>query len=114
MRAKTITRAIVIFSMMMTLIISSGCKCKKGGCAASQTEVDSLRNQVKRMTAGNEMLAKNLATFDTLDYTVFSKQQWTRLHESHSKDIKVNWPDGHSTIGIEKHIADLSAMFVYA
>jgi len=66
------------------------------------------------MTTGNAVLAKNLVTFDTLDYTVFSNQQWVRLHESHSKDIKVNWPDGHYTLGIERHIADLKAMFVYA
>ena len=56
----------------------------------------------------------NLKTFDELDFVVFSNQEWTRLHESHSKDIKVNWPDGHYTMGIEKHIADLKAMFVYA
>ena len=38
----------------------------------------------------------------------------TRLHESHASDIKVHWPDGHVTEGVEKHIADLKAMFVYA
>ncbi|MBI2428493.1 MAG: ester cyclase [Ignavibacteriales bacterium] len=59
-------------------------------------------------------MEKNLATFDTLDYVVFSNQEWTRLHESHAKDIKVYWPDGHMTQGIDVHIADLSAMFVYA
>jgi hypothetical protein len=58
--------------------------------------------------------SKNLKTFDTLDYVVFSNQEWTRLHESHSKDVIVNWPDGHHTNGIQKHIEDLSAMFVYA
>lgn len=26
----------------------------------------------------------------------------------------VNWPDGHSTTGITKHIEDLKAMFVFA
>jgi len=36
------------------------------------------------------------------------------LHESHSKDVIVNWPDGHHTNGIERHIEDLKAMFVYA
>jgi SnoaL-like polyketide cyclase len=82
--------------------------------SVNQSEIDSLRNQIKALTSGNEMIAKNLITFDTLDYTVFTNQQWTRLHESHSKDIKVNWPDGHFTTGIERHIADLKAMFVYA
>jgi len=56
----------------------------------------------------------NLVTFDTLDFTVFTNQEWTRLHESHSKDVKVYWPDGHMTQGIDVHIKDLAAMFVYA
>jgi hypothetical protein len=62
-----------------------------------------------------EKLAKaQIATFDTLDFDVFTNQKWDRLHESHAKDITVHWPDGHQTKGIEKHIEDLKAMFVYA
>jgi hypothetical protein len=61
-----------------------------------------------------DVVEEHLNTFDDLDFDVFSNQKWTRLHESHSKDVKVNWPDGHSTLGIEKHIEDLKAMFVYA
>jgi hypothetical protein len=80
----------------------------------SQKEIASLRAQIKSLTAGNAEISKNLQTFDTLDFTVFSNQQWIRLHESHAKDIKVNWPDGHFTLGIDRHIADLKAMFVYA
>ena len=57
---------------------------------------------------------KNLKVFDTLDFVVFSTQQWDRLGESHAEDIVVTWPDGHETKGIEKHIDDLKAMFVYA
>jgi hypothetical protein len=56
----------------------------------------------------------NLNTFDALDFDVFSNQQWDRLHESHAQDVAVHWPDGHVTHGIDKHIADLKAMFVYA
>lgn len=57
---------------------------------------------------------KNLKVFDTLDFDVFSNQKWDRLGESHAKDIVVTWPDGHDTHGIEQHIKDLKAMFVYA
>jgi hypothetical protein len=57
---------------------------------------------------------KHLKTFDVLDFDVFSGQKWARLGESHAKDIVVTWPDGHETKGIEKHIEDLKAMFVYA
>ena len=57
---------------------------------------------------------KNLKVFDVLDFDVFSNQKWDRLGESHAKDIVVTWPDGHETVGSEKHIEDLKAMFVYA
>lgn len=57
---------------------------------------------------------RRLKTFDVLDFDVFSNQKWDRLHESHAKDIVVTWPDGHETKGIEQHIDDLKALFVYA
>jgi len=80
----------------------------------SQKEITALRAQIKALTANNALVSGYLQKFDTLDFTVFSNQEWVRLHESHSKDIKVNWPDGHFTLGIDRHIADLKAMFVYA
>ncbi len=57
---------------------------------------------------------RNLHTFDTLDFDVFSNQKWDRLHESHSKDIVVTWPDGHETKGIERHIEDMKGLFAFA
>lgn len=56
----------------------------------------------------------HLSTFDTLDYDVFTHQKWDRLHESHAADVVVHWPDGHQTKGIDVHIEDLKALFVYA
>ena len=58
--------------------------------------------------------AVRLATFDTLDFDVFSNQKWDRLAESHADGIVVTWPDGHETTGIARHIQDLKGMFVYA
>jgi len=106
----------LFFGLMLIAVVSILSSCSETGekVTVSKTELDSLRNEIAVMTAGNTTLAKNLATFDTLDYTVFSNQQWVRLHESHAKDVKVNWSDGHFTTGIEKHIEDLRAMFVYA
>ena len=57
---------------------------------------------------------RHLRNFDTLDFDVFSNQKWERLNESHAKDIVVTWPDGHETKGIDKHIDDLKALFVFA
>lgn len=70
--------------------------------------------QLERYQAQEQVIERNIATFDTLDFDVFTHQKWDRLHESHSKDILVHWPDGHTTKGIEKHIEDLQQMFVYA
>jgi predicted ester cyclase len=58
--------------------------------------------------------AKNIETFDTLDFDVFSNQKWDRLSESHADDIIVTWPDGHDTRGIATHIEDLKKLFVHA
>jgi hypothetical protein len=59
-------------------------------------------------------VAERIRTFDTLDFDVFSNQKWDRLHESHTDDVTVVWPDGHETKGIQKHIDDLKYMFTYA
>ncbi len=64
--------------------------------------------------ADQARIAANLANFDDLDFNVFTGQKWAELHRSHAQDITVYWPDGHSTKGIEKHIEDLKAMFVWA
>ena len=111
-KVPTIT-ALSLFFAVATIISFNSCSNANGG-NVSQSEIDSLRSQINQLTANDATLAKNLASFDTLDYTVFTNQEWTRLHESHAKDIKVYWPDGHVTEGLEKHIEDLKMLFVYA
>ena len=61
-----------------------------------------------------QLETQHLETFDELDFDVFTNQKWDRLKESHSENIIVHWPDGRTTEGIETHIDDLKAMFVYA
>ena len=56
----------------------------------------------------------NLETFDALDFEVFSGQDWARLGESHAPYIRVHFPDGHYTDGIDKHITDMAAWFQWA
>jgi hypothetical protein len=74
----------------------------------------SAKAELDRYKTAEAIAKKNLATFDELDFDVFTNQKWDRLKESHSADVKVHWPDGHITQGIERHISDLKAMFVYA
>lgn len=77
-------------------------------------EVDLLRTQLNELLAGKELTNEYLVKFDTLDFVVFSNQEWVRFHESHDENIKVYWPDGHFTVGLTQHIEDMKAMFVYA
>jgi hypothetical protein len=57
---------------------------------------------------------RNLETFDELDFVVFSGQQWDRVGESHSENIRAHWPDGHYTDGLARHIEDLKFQFMFA
>lgn len=95
-----------------TLVLSIGLF---AGCLTGDSpEARAMKTEMEKIAGENATVEANLAEFDTLDYVVFSNQDWTRLHESHAKDIKVHWPDGHTTDGIDVHIEDLKSMFVYA
>jgi len=87
------------------------------GFAIFQTSEPSIQNtneELERYKMAEQLAAQHLETFDELDFDVFTNQKWERLHESHSEDIIVHWPDGRITEGIEPHIEDLKAMFVWA
>ncbi len=104
---KSIMSKIGVTTMMVILMSVSVFAQKKDS-------KEDLLKQVKELAAANALIAKHLETFDTLDYTVFSNREWSRLHESHAKDIKVHFPDGVIENGLEQHIKTLQAMFVYA
>lgn len=59
-------------------------------------------------------LAKNLATFDDLDFRVYTNQEWNELHKSHGANIVVHYPDGHITTGLPDHIKELTFMWTFA
>ncbi|SEO78367.1 ester cyclase [Mucilaginibacter sp. OK283] len=104
---KNLTR----IAAMLLLMVSAGALSVK---AQSKQEIVKMQQQLKQLTAADKLVQRHLKTFDTLDYTVFSGQQWARFHESHGANIKVFWPDGHITTGLAKHIEDMKALFVYA
>jgi len=115
MKTKTLISQVSAGLILLAAIVTSTSCSNNGGYSKEmQAKIDSMKIVLKSYSDGEATLEKNLTTFDTLDYTVFSNQEWVRLHESHAHDIKVNWPDGHFTTGIDKHIEDLKAMFVYA
>jgi hypothetical protein len=67
-KVPTIT-ALGLFFAVATIISFNSCSNANSG-NVSQSEIDSLRSQINQLTANDATLAKNLASFDTLDYTV--------------------------------------------
>ena len=63
----------------------------------AQSNVAQLKAELKKYKVADALVEKYLIKFDTLDFTVFTNQDWKRLNESHAKDIKVYLPDGHMT-----------------
>ena len=53
-------------------------------------------------------------TFDDLDFNVYSGQKWEEFPRSHAANIVVHYPDGHTTTGLEEHLAELKPQFVFA
>jgi hypothetical protein len=66
------------------------------------------------MSGAPAQLRQILGAFDDLDFRVYSGQQWQDLHLSHSDDVIVHWPDGHTTQGLAQHIQDLKYLFTFA
>lgn len=102
---------------LLAVLIAGGTNqafAKPQKAAADKAMVTSLLGELATYQADEKNVAQNIITFDNLDFDVFTNQKWDRLHESHSNDIAVHWPDGHVAKGIDTHIADLKAMFVYA
>jgi hypothetical protein len=92
--------------LALALLLASGSIALAGDARTSADAAQALLAQ-------QAIVDKNLANFDDLDFRVFTGQKWAEFHKSHAKDIVVHWPDGHSTTGLEKHIQDLEAMFVW-
>jgi len=103
------------FGTLAFLLSLASCSNSDSGVSSEmQAKIDSMTNVLKKYADGNDSLNTHLIKFDTLDFVVFSTQDWVRFHETHSNDIVVNWPDGHHTNGLQRHIQDMIAMFVYA
>jgi hypothetical protein len=116
MKKLTCSMSLVALLVFVLIIPSTfaGSKNEGGYSPEMKAKIEAMKKELKNYTDEKATVDTNLKTFDELDFVVFSNQEWTRLHESHSKDVKVNWPDGHYTNGIERHIEDLKALFVYA
>src|SRR5208337_3996915 len=117
-KMKKTTCSVIVCAILPLILMSTPTFAEKSNekeySPEMQAKINEMKKELKKYTDDKATIDKNLVTFDTLDYVVFSNQQWVRLHESHSQDVKVNWPDGHHTNGITRHIEDIKALFVYA
>lgn len=54
----------------------------------------------------------NLTRFDRLDFEAYSERKnMTLFREIHCPDVKVVFPDGRTTQGIEPHVKDIEGLF---
>ena len=54
----------------------------------------------------------NLKRFDQLDFEAYSERKNMKLfREIHCPDVKVVFPDGRTTQGIEQHVTDINGLF---
>jgi hypothetical protein len=104
----------ITFCSLFLLTVTQSCNQTVADNSTDTAKLDSLKTIAQQWLASGDTIAGHLKTFDELDFDVFSNQKWDRLKESHAKDIKVFWPDGHIAIGIDTHIEDLKKLFVHA
>lgn len=74
-----------------------------GGCAAS-----------KHLAAERDEVREHLALGEELDFEALQSRNWDRVHELHTEDVIVTFPDGHQTFGLTRHEQDVKAMFEWA
>ena len=86
----------------------------KPAIKTNNTPVPALLAELAKYQDSEKNVNQRLEVFDTLDFDVYTNQKWDRLHESHSQDILVHYPDGHTSKGLPAHIEELKPMFVFA
>jgi len=60
----------------------------------------------------HDKVQANLKRFDQLDFEAYSERKNMKLFkEIHCPDVKVVFPDGRTTQGIEQHVADINNLF---
>jgi len=109
--AKTIFTTLCL---IISVSLLQSCQQNSASTETANVSLDSLKKIAQELVASNDTITDRLKKFDDLDFNVFSNQQWDRLKESHAENIKVYWPDGHVTEGINTHIDDLKKLFVHA
>lgn len=114
MKLTSVKNTILTISIAALFATIVSCQSPSSTSETSGVNIDSLKTIALNLAASNDSTSSRLKTFDALDFDVFSNQKWDRFKESHAQDIKVYWPDGHVTEGLDIHIKDMKDLFVYA
>jgi predicted ester cyclase len=108
MRHKTFS---FIFSTMLASLLVVACSDNQDKSITSNgTKAENLN------TANNDRLTQErLRRFDSLDFQYYNNQQWDSFAISHADNIKVYYPDGTVTTGLNpEHINMLTPLFAFA
>lgn len=80
------------------------------GCTNSADQ-----EELKKFREEKALTETRLVRFDSLDFDIYSNQKWDSFGISHDKNIKVYYPDGSVTVGLDpQHLDALKPMFVFA
>ncbi|MCE1237804.1 MAG: ester cyclase [Hyphomicrobiales bacterium] len=101
-----------VFALAASLLSSAAVAAET--TTPQSSPVPALLQDLAKYQDAEKTTAKNIETFDTLDFDVYTHQKWDRLGESHAQDILVHYPDGHTSKGLHDHIEELKPMFVFA
>lgn len=105
---------LLLYAAIAAIPFSFFSSCSGDNVGTLQLKVDSLQKQLTAWQAEQANIAERLVRFDSLDFEIYSKQQWQDLHISHDSNIVVTYPDGHQTTNLADHIEALKPMFVFA
>ena len=115
MRKTTIKMLVILLIVVAATVTLTSCSNMGGNSTGLQTKVDSLQNELKKYSEEKALTDMRLLRFDTLDYKFYSSQDWKNFNVSHDDNIKVYYPDGKITTGLNpQHIDMLTPMFVFA
>jgi hypothetical protein len=108
-------KAILEFFIVAVILTFTSCETDGGTSSNLQAKVDSLQNELKRLTDERATTELQLAKFDSLDFDYYNNQKWDMLARSHADNIKCFYPDGSTTTGLyPQHIDQLKPIFVFA
>ncbi|SFK42336.1 ester cyclase [Lysobacter sp. cf310] len=94
---------------------AAACAPRQAPTAATPTPAnDADRAALAQLRAEQAQEQKHLENFDDLDFNVYSGRKWEEFHRSHAANILVHYPDGHTTTGLDAHLAELKPQFVFA